>query len=92
MPFAAGGGGDFLVRTWANKFSEILKQAVIIENRGGGNTVVGTELVAKATPDGYTLLFVSTSLATNPSLIKNLPYKTPGDFAPISLAWFSDSK
>ena len=85
VPFAAGGGGDFLVRTWANKFSEILKQAVIIENRGGGNTVVGTELVAKATPDGYTLLFVSTSLATNPSLIKNLPYKTPGDFAPISL-------
>jgi tripartite-type tricarboxylate transporter receptor subunit TctC len=85
VPFAAGGGGDFLVRAWSEKFSEALKQPVIIENRGGGNTTVGTEAVARSTPDGYTLLFVSTSLSTNPTLMASLPYKTPDDFAPISL-------
>jgi tripartite-type tricarboxylate transporter receptor subunit TctC len=85
VPFAAGGGGDFLVRAWSEKFSEVLKQPVIIENRGGGNTTVGTEAVARAAPDGYTLLFVSTSLSTNPTLMASLPYKTPDDFAPISL-------
>ncbi|QWD66715.1 tripartite tricarboxylate transporter substrate binding protein [Polynucleobacter sp. MWH-Aus1W21] len=85
VPFAAGGGGDFLVRAWSEKFSEALKQPVIIENRGGGNTTVGTEAVARATPDGYTLLFVSTSLSTNPTLMASLPYKTPDDFTPISM-------
>jgi tripartite-type tricarboxylate transporter receptor subunit TctC len=85
VPFAAGGGGDFLVRAWSEKFSEALKQPVIIENRGGGNTTVGTEAVARAAPDGYTLLFVSTSFSTNPTLMTSLPYKTPDDFAPISM-------
>ena len=85
VPFAAGGGGDFLVRAWSEKFSEALKQPVIIENRGGGNTTVGTEAVARAAPDGYTLLFVSTSFSTNPTLMASLPYKTPDDFAPISM-------
>jgi len=85
VPFAAGGGGDFLVRAWSEKFSEALKQPVIIENRGGGNTTVGTEAVARAAPDGYTLLFVSTSLSTNPTLMTSLPYKTPEDFTPISM-------
>jgi tripartite-type tricarboxylate transporter receptor subunit TctC len=85
VPFAAGGGGDFLVRAWSEKFSEALKQPVIIENRGGGNTTVGTEAVARAAPDGYTLLFVSTSLSTNPTLMSSLPYKTPEDFTPISM-------
>jgi tripartite-type tricarboxylate transporter receptor subunit TctC len=56
---------------------------VIIENRGGGNTVVGTDVVAKAAPDGYTLLLVGASIATNPALIEKLPYKTPEDFTPI---------
>ena len=74
VPFAAGGGGDFLVRAWSEKFSEALKQPVIIENRGGGNTTVGTEAVARAAPDGYTLLFVSTSFSTNPTLMASLPY------------------
>lgn len=85
VPFAAGGGGDFLVRAWSEKFSEALKQPIIIENRGGGNTTVGTEAVARAAPDGYTLLFVSTSFSTNPTLMTSLPYKTPDDFAPISM-------
>ncbi len=83
VPFAAGGGGDFIARAWADKLSETIKQPVIIENRGGGNTVVGTDVVAKAAPDGYTLLLVGASIATNPALIDKLPYKTPEDFTPI---------
>ena len=85
VPFAAGGGGDFIVRAWADKLSETLKQPVIVDNRGGGNTVTGTDVVAKAAPDGYTLLIVSPSFATNPALMAKLPYKTPDDFAPVGL-------
>jgi tripartite-type tricarboxylate transporter receptor subunit TctC len=83
VPFVTGGGGDFIARAWADKLSETLKQPIIIDNRGGGNTVVGTEIVSKAAPDGYTLLLVSPSIATNPTLLPNLPYKTPGDFTPV---------
>jgi tripartite-type tricarboxylate transporter receptor subunit TctC len=85
VPFAAGGGGDFIVRAWADKLSDVLKQSVIIDNRGGGNTAAGTDYVSKANPDGYTLLFTSTALSTNPTLLPNLPFKTPEDFAPIGL-------
>ena len=85
VPFAAGGGGDFIVRAWSDKLSEVLKQPIIIDNRGGGNTVAGTDYVSKANPDGYTLLFTSTALSTNPTLLPNLPYKTPDDFASIAL-------
>ena len=84
VPFAPGGGGDFIVRTWVENFSAALGQPVVIENRGGGNTVTGSESVARATPDGYTLLFTSTALSTNPSLVPNLKYRTPEDFVPIS--------
>ncbi len=83
VPFAAGGGGDFIVRAWADKFSDVVGQPVIVDNRGGGNTVTGTEAVAKAAPDGYTLLIVSPSFATNPTLLPKLPYKTPDDFVPV---------
>ncbi len=83
VPFVAGGGGDFIARAWADKLSETLKQPIIIDNRGGGNTVVGTEIVSKAAPDGYTLLLVSPSIATNPALLPNLPYKTPEDFTTV---------
>lgn len=84
VPFVAGGGGDFIARAWADKLSDVIKQPVIIENRGGGNTVVGTEQVAKAAPDGYTLLLVSPTISTNPTLLPNLPYKTPDAFAPVA--------
>lgn len=84
VPFVAGGGGDFIARAWADKLSEVIKQPVIIENRGGGNTVVGTEQVAKAAPDGYTLLLVSPTISTNPTLLPNLPYKTPEAFASVA--------
>jgi len=85
VPFAAGGGGDFIARAFADKLSATIKQPVIIDNRGGGNTVTGTEAVAKAEPDGYTLLIVSPSFATNPTLLPKLPYRTPDDFAPVGL-------
>jgi len=84
VPFAPGGGGDFIVRVWADRFSAALKQPVVIENRGGGSTVAGTEYVSRAAPDGYTLLFTSTALSTNPTLLPNLKYRTPDDFAPIA--------
>lgn len=84
VPFVAGGGGDFIARAWADKLSDVIKQPVVIENRGGGNTVVGTEQVAKAAPDGYTLLLVSPTISTNPTLLPNLPYKTPDAFAPVA--------
>lgn len=85
VPFAAGGGGDFIARSWADQFSKIMKQPVIVDNRGGGNTVIGTEALAKAPPDGYTLLIINPSFATNPALQPRLPYKTPDDFAPVGL-------
>lgn len=84
VPFAPGGGGDFIVRTWSELFATALGTSVVVENRGGGNTVTGTEAVARATPDGYTLLFTSTALSTNPSLVPNLKFRTPEDFAPIA--------
>lgn len=84
VPFGPGGGGDFIARSWSNELSEVLKQPVIIENKGGGNTVLGTQTVAQANPDGYTLLFVSQAIATNPTLLPELPYETPGAFAPVA--------
>lgn len=83
VPFAAGGSGDFIVRTISDRFAAAIKQSVVVENRGGGNTVTGTEYVARSAPDGYTLLFASTALSTNPSLVPNLSYRTPEDFAPV---------
>lgn len=84
VPFGPGGGGDFIARAWSNELSEVLKQPVIIENKGGGGTVLGTQTVAQAKPDGYTLLFVSQAIATNPTLRPDLPYQTPGSFAPVA--------
>jgi len=85
VPYAAGGGGDFVVRAWSDKLSAVLKQPVVVDNRGGGNTVAGTDAVAKAAPDGYTLLLTSPIFATMPVLTPNLPYRTPEDFAPVAL-------
>ncbi len=84
VPFAPGGTNDILGRMVAEKFSEKLGQPFVADNRGGANTVVGSEIVARATPDGHTLLMVSASIAVNPSLVRKLPYDTARDFAPIS--------
>ncbi len=83
VPFAAGGTNDIIGRIVAEKFSEKLGQPFVADNRAGANTVVGSEIVARAAPDGHTLLIVSASIAVNPSLMHKLPYDTERDFAPI---------
>jgi tripartite-type tricarboxylate transporter receptor subunit TctC len=85
VPFAPGGGTDILIRTVSPKLSEALGQQLVIDNRAGGGSTIGSELAAKAPPDGYTLLMVDTSFTTNPSLYSKLPYDSARDFAPVSL-------
>ena len=83
VPFAPGGPNDILARLVGRKLTESWGQQVIVDNRAGGGTIIGTELAARATPDGYTLLMVSTSHAVNPGLVRKLPYDTLRDFAPV---------
>jgi tripartite-type tricarboxylate transporter receptor subunit TctC len=85
VPFAAGGSTDQVARILGERLSATLGQQIIIDNRGGGNGVLGTALAAKSSPDGYNYLVVFDSHATNPSLQKNLPYNTVKDFTPITL-------
>ena len=80
-----GGGSDILARMFAQKLTEDLAQQVVVDNRGGASGVIGTDIVAKSTPDGYTLLIIQPSLTINPSMIKSLPYDAARDFTPISL-------
>jgi tripartite-type tricarboxylate transporter receptor subunit TctC len=87
VPYTAGGSSDFVGRTVATKMQENMNHPVVVENRPGGNAVIGTELVAKARPDGYTLLLGgSSALSANPALYNNLPYDTLKDFAPLTNA------
>jgi len=81
---AAGGGNDFVARVLAPHISEHIKQPFLIENRGGAGGVVGTDYVAKATPDGYTLLMCFVNFAIFPALYKKLPFDPVNDFAPIT--------
>ena len=85
VPFAAGGPVDIIARGIAPRMSEILRQQIIVDNRGGAGSTIGTELVAVAPPDGYTLLLVSGSFVMNPAMIKKLPYDSLRDFAPIAI-------
>ncbi|MGZ5095194.1 MAG: tripartite tricarboxylate transporter substrate-binding protein [Burkholderiales bacterium] len=85
VPLAAGGPGDLLARAIGQKLSETVSQPVIIDNRPGANSNVGNEAVAKAAPDGYTLLATASTLTINPSLYTNLTYDPIRDFAPITL-------
>lgn len=84
-PYVAGGGTDFVSRTVATRLSEMWGSAVVVENRPGGGTNIGSELVARATPDGYTLLVGGTPNTVNPSLYKKLPYDTLRDFSMVIL-------
>ncbi len=86
VPFAPGGGTDVIARRLATAMTESMKRQVIVDNRGGANGIIGTEIVAHAAPDGYTLLFVSSPHSINPSLYAKLPYDTLRDFAPVSMA------
>jgi tripartite-type tricarboxylate transporter receptor subunit TctC len=85
VPFAPGGSNDNISRVLADKLSARLGQSVVIENRGGGGGTIGTDMVAKAAPDGNTLLFASTSIITNAASGKKLPYDPVKDLAPIGL-------
>ncbi len=86
VPLAPGGGTDTVGRLVSAKLGELLGQQIVVDNRGGGGGVIGTELVAKASPDGYTLLVGSiTTNAVNPVLYKKLPYDHIRDFAAISM-------
>jgi tripartite-type tricarboxylate transporter receptor subunit TctC len=86
VPYAAGGGLDVLARTLAPRLSERLGKTVVIDNRTGAGTVIGANFVAKAAPDGYTLMLgTSTPFAINATLHRNLPYDPARDFAPVAL-------
>ena len=85
-PYAPGGGTDIMARTLAQKLTESMGQQFVVENRAGGGGIVGIESVAKAAPDGYTILLGSKGpLTMNPALHSKLPYDTLRDLAPISL-------
>jgi len=85
VPFSAGGPGDIIARLLGNTMSATLKQAIVIENIGGAGGTIGTNRVAKAAPDGYTLLLMHVGQATAPALYAKLPFDPVGDFAPIGL-------
>lgn len=84
IAFAAGGPGDTAGRLVAPKLAELWGQQVVIDNRGGANSIVGSEIVARSAPDGYTLLIVSAGFAINVSMYAKLPYDTLKDFTPIT--------
>ncbi|HET7157367.1 MAG TPA: tripartite tricarboxylate transporter substrate binding protein, partial [Burkholderiales bacterium] len=86
VPFTPGGGSDIVGRVLAQKLSAALGQQVVVENRPGAGGRIGTEVVARAAPDGHTLLFATSSvMVTAPALYAKLGFQMPGDFAPISL-------
>jgi tripartite-type tricarboxylate transporter receptor subunit TctC len=86
VPFPAGGPSDVLARLIGQKLSEAWGQAVVVENRPGANTVIGAQIVAKASPDGYTLLMaIDSTLAMNQFLYRNPPYDPINDFVPVTL-------
>jgi tripartite-type tricarboxylate transporter receptor subunit TctC len=90
VPFGAGGPADVYARVLAQHLGDSLKQPFIVENRPGAGALIGTEAVAKAEPDGYTLLVMSNTHTTNESLIPNRPYELMRDFAPVSPINYSD--
>ncbi|MCA3070881.1 MAG: tripartite tricarboxylate transporter substrate binding protein [Rhodocyclaceae bacterium] len=84
VPFPPGGGTDILARLIAARMTESFGQPVLVDNRGGANGTIGAALVARATPDGHTLLVVPSGFAANPALYPALPYSNDRDFAPVS--------
>ena len=85
VPFAAGSGTDGVARIVAKKLSEQLNQPVLVDNKAGASAQIAAQFVAKAKPDGYTLLMTTnTSHSANPSLFKSLPYDPVKDFTPVA--------
>jgi len=85
VPFAAGGGTDILARMVAQKLTDSWNRNVVVDNRPGGGSVIGSEIVARSTPDGYTLLFTANPHTSNPALIPKLPYDTERDFTAVTM-------
>src|SRR5712691_7132737 len=86
VPYTPGTGADILARVLGPRLAERWRSAVVVENRVGATGNIGTEYVAKAAPDGYTLLFTATSFGTNPALVRTLPFDPVKSFAPVVLA------
>ncbi|WP_233238609.1 tripartite tricarboxylate transporter substrate binding protein [Bordetella sp. LUAb4] len=89
VPWAPGGSTDILARTTAERLTRALKQPVIVDNRAGASGNIGAELVARAAPDGYTLLFTSTNLTLNPAVIPQTPYDPIKNFTGITMVAFA---
>ena len=86
VPYAAGGPYDEIVRTLGQRLTEIWGHAVVVENRGGAGGNIGSDVVAKAAPDGYTLLLGNAGpITVNPTLVKKLPYDPQRDFTPVTM-------
>jgi tripartite-type tricarboxylate transporter receptor subunit TctC len=83
VPYPPGGIGDFVGRLIAPKWSEALKQQIVVENRGGAGSNIGIDYVAKAAPDGYTILLFDTAMLINPALYAKLPYDAQRDLTPV---------
>ena len=85
VPYVPGGLTDTLSRIVGPHISEEFGQQVVIDNRGGGNSTIGTNLMARATPDGHTIGMIDAAFLINPSLLSKVPYETPNEFTPIGL-------
>ena len=86
VPYPAGGGADFVARIYARSLSDSLAQQLVVDNRGGANGNVGSEIAAKSAPDGYTVLVTaSTNLTINPSLYRKMPFDVQRDLVPVSV-------
>ena len=84
MPFPPGGATDANARALAKVMENFLGQPLVVDNRGGANAIIGSDIVAKAAPDGYTLMHISVAFAINPSTHKTLPFDSIRDFTPIT--------
>src|SRR5262245_59971477 len=86
VPYAPAGGTDIIMRSLAQKMSESTGQQFVVENRPGANGIIGTDLVAKSAPDGYTLITTTNALLINHWLYSKIPYHAERDLAPITIA------